>query len=81
MKFSVTQTMFWKYAVLTENENGDTVIDITNVPRHENMNKVFYVNSRFPLLEAKGGKMTEYDRKKNFITYEIEPQEDIIVLK
>ena len=27
MKFSVTQTMFWKYAVLTENENGDTVVD------------------------------------------------------
>ena len=81
MKFSVTQTMFWKYAVVSENEKGETVIDITNVPRHENMNNVFYINSRFPLLEAKGGKISEYDRKKNFITYEITPEENIIILK
>ena len=81
MKFSVTQTMFWKYAVVTESENGETVIDITNVPTHENMNKVFYVNSRFPITETKGCKISEYDRKKNFITYEVEPKGNIIVLK
>lgn len=81
MRFAVTQTMFWKYAVISENEKGETVIDITKVPRYENMNRVFYVNSQFPLTEAKGGKITEYDRKKDFITYEIEPEENVVILK
>ena len=81
MRFAVTQTMFWKYAVVSENENGETVIDISNVPRLENMNKVFYVNSRFPILKADGARITEYAGKKNFVTYEIEPEGNVIILK
>ena len=80
MKFASTQTAFWKYAKVTENEKGETVIDISNVPRLESMNDVFYVNSRFPLTRAEGGKLTEYDRKKQFITHEIEPATDKIIL-
>ena len=80
MRFAVTQTMFWKHAVVTENEKGETVIDITNVPRYESMNKVFYVNSRFPIT-CEGGKISEYAGKKNFITYEIEPEDNLIILK
>lgn len=79
IKFASTQTMFWKFAEISENEKGETVIDISNVPKHENANKVFYVNSRFPIT-CIGGKMTEYAGKKNFITYEIEPESDKIIL-
>lgn len=80
IKFCATQSLFCRYAKIDE-KDGVTTIDITNVPRYENMNKVFYVSSRFPILEAEGGKITEYDRKKNFITYEIDPEENIIILK
>ncbi len=81
MRFCVTQTMFWKLATVTENNDGSAVIDITNVPRHENMNDVFYINSRFPLMECEGGSMTEYDRKKGFVTYEIKPDSNIIKIR
>ena len=73
--------MFWKLATVTENTDGSAVIDITNVPRHENMNDVFYINSRFPLMECEGGSMTEYDRKKGFVTYEIKPDSNIIKIR
>lgn len=80
MRFASTQTMFWKYAKLSKNEKGETVIDITDVPRLDTMNKVFYVNSRFPIIKAEGAEITEYAGKKNFITYEIKPEGDVIIL-
>lgn len=80
MKFAVTQTMFWKYAKMSTNENGDTVIDVSNVPRLDSMNKVFYVNSRFPITNVEGASFSEYDRKKSFVTYEITPESNVIVL-
>ena len=80
MKFAVTQTMFRKHATVTENEKGETVIDISKVPRLDTMNNVFYVNSRFPIT-CEGGTMTEYAGKNNFITYEIKPESNVIILK
>jgi hypothetical protein len=80
MRFAVTQTMFWKYAKISTNETRDTVIDISNVPRLDSMNKVFYINSRFPIINVEGASFTEYDRKKNFVTYEITPKSNVIIL-
>jgi hypothetical protein len=72
--------MFWKYAKMSTNENGDTVIDVSSVPRLDSMNKVFYVNSRFPITDVEGASFSEYDRKKSFVTYEITPESNVIIL-
>ena len=73
--------VFWKYAKISENEKGETVIDLTNVPRHRNMNDVFYVNSKSHVTECVGGQISEYERKNGFVSYEIKPKDNIIILK
>ncbi len=80
MRFTSTQTAYWKYAEVSENENGETVIDLSKVPKHENYNNYFCINSRFPIT-CEGGKLTEYAGRKGFITYKIEPESDVIILK
>ncbi|MBR5314793.1 MAG: hypothetical protein IKU45_05230 [Clostridia bacterium] len=81
MGFAVTQTMFYKHAKITENQNGETVIDVSCVPKHDSMRDFFCINSIRPIAEIEGGEITEFARKKDFITYEIKPKSDFIILK
>jgi len=81
MKFSVTQTFYWKKSKVSVNENGETMIDISDVPKHKDMNSVFYVNSTDRIEWSEGCEIKVYGRKKDFITYEITPRSDIIKLR
>ena len=80
MRFAVTQSFFKKYAKV-DYEDDTLVIDISEVPVHEDMNGVFYVNSTQPITEYSGCTVKEYDRKDDFITYEITPASTVIRIK
>ena len=80
MRFAVTQSFYKKYAKVAL-QNDTFVIDISEVPVHEDMNGVFYVNSTQPITEYSGCTVKEYDRKDDFITYEITPSSSVIRIR
>ena len=81
MRFAVTQSLYYKYAEITEGVGGTTAINLTKVPEHNEINGVFYVNSEQPITEYQGCEIKEYCRKKGFISYEIKPFEKTVLLK
>ena len=74
IEFCVNQSVFHKYAKISEHE-GVTYIDIGGVPE-EYKNNIFYVSSKEPIESFIGCVVYDYEQKDGFATYAVKPLMD-----
>lgn len=77
MEFCAMQSLFCKFAVITE-KDGVTTVDVSKVPKIPGKKFEFYISSKEPLETWIGCNAYDYEKKDGFATYRIEPISDVM---
>ncbi len=77
MKFCATQSLYKSLSSITESY-GTYTVDLSDVPILPQMQDVFYISTKQPILNHTGCELKLYETKKDFISYEIRPTKKII---
>lgn len=77
--FAANQSLFEEYTSV-QYKSGKMIADISRVPKAMGINK-FYLSAKNEIRAYSGCTVSEYERKRDFINYEIIPNEEIIILE
>ena len=72
MQFCATQSLFCRYAKITE-DRGVTIVDVSDVPLLPQCKNEFFISSKEPLESFIGCTAENYEEKNGFWTYKIKP--------
>ena len=78
--FAATQSLYEEYTKISC-ENGKTSLDLSEVPYAVGRGDSFYVSSRKPITEYRGCELSVYEKRADFINYELKPTKDRIILE
>lgn len=76
--FYSTQALYKRFSK-TEEKNGVFTIDVSQVPKPAGNLGKFYISSKKAISSCIGGEMKLYETKETHLTYEVIPQESVMI--
>ena len=76
--FYSTQALYKRFSK-TEEKNGVFTIDVSQVPKPAGNLGKFYISSKKTISSCIGGEMKLYETKETHLTYEVIPQESVMI--
>lgn len=78
--FAATQSLYEEYTKISYS-GKKTYLDVSAVPNAKGRSDKFYISAKNPIAAYSGCELREYERRAEFINYEVNPLSDTITLE